>query len=118
MNIDPHHFHFLPVIGGMVRNAETGEIRWPVVAGGIITAALVGTGGWIVGLSREVSVLHAKQEMAMMAISRLEASQHPATMKRYTADDADRDRAAVERTIVRMEERILRLEQRRGGGGM
>ena len=109
MQFDPQHVSMMTLIGGVVRD-DNGEIRWSVVAAGIIAAGSVTVGGWMVAVSSNVSAIEARQQMVLRRLDSLEASTHPSTSKRYTSEDADRDRSAMQRDISRLEYRLERLE--------
>lgn len=100
----------LAMLAAVVRDDVSGEIRWPVVIGAIIAAGSIATAGWAVGLSNELTYVKARQEIVLQRIQVLEQSQHPSTAKRYTSDDAERDRAHVARELGSMDARVGRLE--------
>ena len=112
MNIDPSQIGAFPMLA-MVRDTSTGEIRWPVVIGGIITAGVVGVSSWLISASQDIAYIKARQEMVITKLASIEASSHPATSKRYTSDDAARDQDMMRRELDRLGERIAKLEDRR-----
>ena len=124
MIIEPETMKAASIFGlGMVRDAETGEIRWNIVAGGILVAATIAVGGIIISMGNLIAAIEARQQMVISRLEAMESSQHPATSKRYTADDAQRDLELI-RTRIRdareearkdnelIAARILRLEDR------
>ena len=94
---------------GMIRDGETGEIRWNLVAGGILVAATIAVGGIIISMGNLIAAIEARQHMVISRLEALEVSAHPATSKRYTSDDAVRDAALMRQNIRDMEEH-LRLD--------
>jgi hypothetical protein len=98
--IDPEYWKTAIFGFGIVRDSETGEIRWPVVAGGILVAATVAIGGFLVTLSNSVAAIEARQVLMEGRVSHLEDSAHPATSKRFTSDDAARENELL-RTRIR-----------------
>ena len=120
MNFDPEHWKAAFFGLGIVRNPETGEIRWQVVAAGILVAATIATGSFLVSISNILAAVEARLQIAMLRIDQIEASQHS---KRYTSDDAKVDLELI-RTRIRdsredarkdtemLAARILRLEDR------
>lgn len=124
MHFDPEHWKATILGLGVVRDPETGEIRWHYVAGGILVAATIAVGGFLVSISNILAAVEARLQIAMQRIETLEASQHPATSRRYTSDDANRDLELL-RTRIRdareearkdsegLSVRVLRLEDRR-----
>jgi hypothetical protein len=91
MHFDPEHWKAALFGFGMVRDVETGEIRWPVIVGGIIVAGGVAVGGFIVQMGNTISAVAATQKLMAERLDKIELSVHPSTSKRYTSDDAARD---------------------------
>ena len=125
MHFDPEHWKAAFFGLGIVRDPETGEIRWPVVAGGILVAGTVSVGGIIISMGNLISAIEARQQMVIARLEAIEVSAHPATSKRYNSDDATRD-AELMRNRIRdsrdearrdhddNKQRIQRLESKLG----
>jgi hypothetical protein len=101
-------------------NHDERDEHIPAIIRAVVIAAIIGLAGWV--LSQEArlddwepaySAIKARQEIVLQRLDAIEASQHPATSRRYTADDANRDREANIREHQQLEQRILRLEQRK-----
>lgn len=99
----------IPMIAGMVRDTETGELRWPMIASGIIVAATIAIGGFLVKIGNEVAANTSMIVLLNADLRDLKTSLHPATAKRYTSDDAARDN-----DIMRARLREIGEENRRG----
>ena len=123
MHFDPENWKATILGLGIVRDPETGEIRWHYVAGGILVASTIAVGGFLVSISNVLAAVEARLQIAMARIEQMENSQHPATSKRYTADDANRDLELIRARIRDAREearkdnegvanRVLRLEDR------
>lgn len=106
MSLEP----MTPFMLAMVRDEE-GNIRWPVVVGGVITAGAVAIAGWLVSTTAQLAKVEARQEIVLQRLNTIEASTHPATSKRYTSDDAREDRERTQREVDRLIERLERVEQ-------
>ena len=104
------HLHALGA--AMVRDAETGEIKWNLIIGGVLTAAILGVAGQVISNGTLVAAIGARQELVLQRLTAIEQNIHPATSKRYTSDDAAHDREIVEKHLTRIEERITRIEDR------
>ena len=102
------HLHALGA--AMVRDAETGEIKWNLIIGGVLTAAILGVAGQVISNGTQIAAIIARQEIVLQRIQAMEQSSHPSTSKRYTSDDAARDREMVEKHLARIEERLTRLD--------
>lgn len=101
MNFDPESLKATVLGLGMVRDVETGEVRWGMIAAGILVASTVAVGGFIVKMGNVISAIEARQQVVFSRLESVENVTHPATMKRYTSDDAARD---FELMRVRMRE--------------
>lgn len=108
MQIDPDHWRFSGLALAMVRDTDTGEIRWPVVVAGLLTAGIAGAVTAVISVSSEVAGIKARQQIVFGRLDVIESSNHPATAKRYTSDDAARDLE-----LIRMRIRDGREECRR-----
>jgi len=105
MNFDPDHLKFGALLIGVVRDSETGEIRWPVVIASLLTAGVIGAITMSIAMTSEVSAIRARQQIVFERLAQIEASTHPATAKRYTSDDAARDMDLIRSRIRESEER-------------
>jgi hypothetical protein len=113
MQIDPDHFKLLPFLAGVIHD-EMGEIRWPIVTAGLATAGIIGAFAATTNMTANISAIDAKQQMVLQRLDRIEASQHPATSKRYTSDDADRDREYFRREFAQITARLEKIESKVG----
>ena len=99
MNLDPDHWKFALFGIGIVTD-ENGQIRWNLVAGGIIVASTMACIGFVISMGTNLAAIEARQHIVLERLDRLESSVHPATSKRYTSDDAARDNDLL-RTRIR-----------------
>ena len=111
--IDPDHATAALGLLGMVRNADTGEISWGKVAAGVVTAGVVAVTGWAVTLSGDIRAIDARMTLVLQRLDKIEASSNTLQTRRYTAEDADRDRMAARRESDLLADRIDRLERAR-----
>jgi hypothetical protein len=91
----------LPLIGAMVTR-DDGSIRWPVIVGSLITSGIIG----LIVVALDVSAMKARQGMVIDRLQSLELQQAPATMKRFTSDDAAMMEARIERRLRDCEQRL------------
>ena len=92
----------------------------PAIIRSVVIAAILGLAAWVLSQEArmgdhraEVAGIKARQEIVLQRLDAIEASQHPSTSRRYTADDAARDRESNIREHQQLETRVLRLEQRK-----
>jgi hypothetical protein len=111
---------------GIIRD-EQGDIRWPAILGTVLSGVIIAgitalitlgsrterietiTEVWlekIEHIPEDIARLRALQETVLQRLLLLETAAHPATAKRFTADDAH----AMEERLTR---RIERLEGKR-----
>lgn len=113
----------VPLLAGIVRDSETGELRWPLIVGSLVVAAVVAVAGLLLKISSEVAANTSMIVLLNADLRDLKSSVHPATAKRYTSDDATRDlelirarikdaRDEVRRDVDDLSRRIIRLEDR------
>lgn len=107
--IDPDHATAALGLFGMVRNADTREISWGKVAAGVVTAGVVAVTGWAVTLSGDIRAIDARMTLVLQRLDKMESGAN----RRYTAEDADRDRMAARREADLLADRIDRLERAR-----
>ncbi len=108
MNNDLGHVSsFLPFLLGIIYK-EDGEIRWPVVISGVVTALMVGMGAAVISQGREISAMDARQRLVLERLDKIENGSVAATSDRYRRSDADRDLSALE---TRIEKRLDKLEK-------
>ena len=108
MNFDSDQWNIAALALGMIRDRETGEIKWPVVIGGLLAAGIAGAITMTIAVNADLSAVKARQQVVFERLSVIETSSHPATAKRYTSDDAARDLE-----LIRMRIRDSRDECRR-----
>jgi hypothetical protein len=107
--IEPDHATAAIGLFGMVRNADTGEISWGKIAAGVVAAGVVAVTGWAVTLSGDIRAIDARMTLVLQRLDKMEAGAN----RRYTAEDADRDRMAARREADLLADRIDRLEKLR-----
>lgn len=126
--MDPHAQSgiatIVPMLASAVRDSETGEIRWPMVIGSLMVAAIIAVSGLLLKISNEVSSNTSMIVLLNADLRDLKLSIHPATSKRYTSDDAARDndimRARLReigeenrRSLDELSRRVQRMEDKR-----
>lgn len=101
----------LSLLAGMVTRQD-GTLRWPVIIGGVITATIIGIAAWMMATTSTLAKLEARQEIVLQRLSTLESSAHPATSKRFTADDAREMETRITLRIDRLESRLDRKDDK------
>jgi hypothetical protein len=102
-------FHALTVAAAGVVHDDEGNIRWPVVVGGIITAAMVGLGAATIHQGQEIAAQTATINLLLQRLQSLESMQLTQANDRYRRSDADRELSSIER---RLTDRLDAMEAR------
>ena len=97
----------------MTQPEDDGRIKWGVVIGSILVAAIVGLSTAVISLGKELAAIGARQIIVLERLDRIENGAVAATSERYRLSDALRDQSKAESHMNKLENRIERLEARR-----
>jgi hypothetical protein len=84
----------------MIKDPETGEIRWAIVLRTIIAGAFLAGSAELISQGNRIERLNAIQEINSKKIEELENGRSAATSSRFRQEDADRLRAEMLQAIV------------------
>lgn len=116
---------FIPAI---VRDPESGEIRWSVVVQGVLSAAILGIGASYIQTYREIAELRivqaqrttdinaipslsTKLEYLVREVESLKDGRAAATSDRFRASDAQRLEERMQKEISKISDRLDRVDR-------
>ena len=97
----------------MAQQDDDSRIKWGVVIGSVLVAAIVGLSTAVISLGKELAAIGARQMIVLERLDRIENGAVSATSERYRLSDALRDQSKIEAMINKLEARLERIEIRR-----
>lgn len=97
-------FHMTPFLGGILKNPDTGEIRWGAILTAGISATALTFGTAVVGMGNKLERVAAVQELLLSRVSDLEVYRIGATANKFRVEDADRLKLDLQAEIKRLRE--------------
>ena len=124
----PHLAALSPYLPAIVRDPESGEIRWSVVVQGVLSAAILGIGVSYVQMYREIAEiriiqsqrsadinavpsLSTKIDYLAREVESLKDERAAATSDRFRASDAQRLEERLQKEIGKISDRLDRTER-------
>ena len=124
----PHLAALSPYLPAIVRDPESGEIRWSVVVQGVLSAAILGIGVSYVQMYREIAEiriiqsqrsadinavpsLSTKIDYLAREVDSLKDGRAAATSDRFRASDGQRLEERLQKEIGKLSDRIDRTDR-------
>ena len=124
----PHLAALSPYVPAIVRDPDSGEIRWSVVVQGVLSAAILGIGASYIQTYREIAeirivqaqraadigsipALSTKIDYLTREVESLKDERSAATSDRFRASEAQRLEERLQKEIGKISDRLDRTER-------